>query len=81
MVKVIYENKLKKDDIKNKTSEIIKRIIPIHIPLYTIFMYLPENVASRITSRHHIYIHKKVQGIDKSIDNFIKAMKSPYCKN
>jgi len=45
--------KAQKKDIKNKTSEVINRIIPIFILFITIIVWSPWNVLSRVTSRHH----------------------------
>jgi len=42
----------------------MNNIMPIRIPLYTTIVWLPEYVASRITSRNHKYIYNKVSGID-----------------
>lgn len=56
-----------KKEIKKKISEIIKRIIPIRRPLKTTKVWDPWKVDSRITSRHHWYIHNNVHGIEIKI--------------
>ena len=38
---------------KNNTSDAINKIIPHRIPLATLDVWCPWNVASRTTSRHH----------------------------
>lgn len=54
---------IQKNEIKKNTSEMIKRIIPIRILLRTYSEWDPENVASRVTSFHHKYMHINVGGI------------------
>jgi len=44
---------LQKKDKKNKISDVIKRIIPIFIPINTFNEWSPWNVLSRVISRHH----------------------------
>ena len=46
---------------KKKTSEEINRTIPNRIPLSTLRVCLPWNVASRVTSRHHCSIVAKMR--------------------
>jgi len=46
--------------LKKKTSEIMNKIIRKRIPLYTIEVWHPWKVASRVISRHHWYIHNNV---------------------
>lgn len=41
-----------KKALKNITSDVINRIIPHSNPCCTFFVCIPQNVASRITSRH-----------------------------
>jgi hypothetical protein len=50
--------KAQKKDIKNKTSETIKRIIPHRNPITTGKECNPCRVPSRVMSRHHWYIVK-----------------------
>lgn len=45
--------KLQKNEEKNITSDVIKRIIPSFKPLITSSKWYPWNVASRVTSFHH----------------------------
>lgn len=54
-----------KNEKKNKISEIINKIIPKRIPLWTYLVWWPCIVASRVTSRHHWYIQRTVGGIVK----------------
>lgn len=51
-----------KNEKKNKISEIINKIIPIRIPLWTYIVWWPCIVASRVMSRHHWYIQRIVGG-------------------
>ena len=50
--------KAQKKAKKNKTSDVINKIIPQRIPLETNDVWKPRNVASRIMSRHHWIIVK-----------------------
>lgn len=54
-----------KNDKKKKISEIMKRIMPKRILMYTKNVWKPWNVDSRITSRHHWIliniVHKKLK--------------------
>lgn len=59
-----YDQKKEK---KKRISEIINKIIPIRILLYTLGVWHPWKVDSRVTSRHHWYMHIRVQGIDNII--------------
>ncbi len=52
--------KAQKNLKKNKTSEIINKIIPHRKPKITCFVWIPWNVLSREISRHHWYIVKIV---------------------
>ena len=45
--------KVQKNALKNKTSEKIKRIIPIFSPVWTYLVWAPWKDPSRLTSRHH----------------------------
>lgn len=44
---------LQKKAKKNRTSEVINRIIPHRSPFVTGVVWNPINVLSRMTSRHH----------------------------
>lgn len=55
--------KAQKKEKKNKISEIINKIIPIRMPLYTIEVWRPWKVASRVISRHHWKAQISVHGI------------------
>lgn len=44
--------------MKNRTSEIINKIIPYRKPFWTTDVWWPWKVLSRIMSRHHWYIVK-----------------------
>jgi hypothetical protein len=52
--------KAQKKEIKKKISEIINKIIPSFIPVSTWLVWIPWNVLSRVTSRHHWYITNKI---------------------
>lgn len=45
--------KAQKNEMKNRTSEVIKRIIPHRKPTTTNIVWCPWNVPSREISRHH----------------------------
>jgi hypothetical protein len=49
---LLWKNAQKKDT-KNKTSEIINRIIPHRSPVVTLLVCMPWYVPSRVMSRHH----------------------------
>jgi hypothetical protein len=44
---------IRKNDMKNNTSDTINKIIPHRNPFVTIFVCNPLYVPSRVTSRHH----------------------------
>lgn len=50
--KLLWKNAQKNDE-KNRTSDIINKIIPHFILFTTFFVCIPWNVDSRTTSRHH----------------------------
>ena len=50
----------KKNQKKKQTSEVINKIIPNFKPFITILVCIPENVDSRITSRHHTNIDNTI---------------------
>lgn len=52
--------KAQKKEAKNRTSEVIKRIIPRRIFVSTSNEWWPWKVASRVTSRHH-WIEEKIR--------------------
>lgn len=58
---------LQKNEIKNNSSELIKRIIPHFIPIITWLVWNPWKVLSRITSRHQVYMVNKIINIPSNI--------------
>ena len=50
--RLLWKNAQKKEK-KNKTSEVINKIIPHRIPFITIKVWRPWKVLSRLISRHH----------------------------
>ena len=52
--------KAQKNAKKKNTSDLIKRSIPRRIPFSTFSVCLPWKVASRVTSRHHWIIVKRI---------------------
>ena len=52
--------KAQKNEKKKRTSEAIKRIIPHRKPFTTTEVWSPWKVPSRVTSRHHWYIVKRI---------------------
>lgn len=59
--KLLWKNAQKKEK-KNKTSDVINKIIPQRIPLATINVCNPWNVLSRLMSRHHwIQVKAKIE--------------------
>jgi len=59
-----------KKEKKNKTSEVINKIIPHRIPSVTFNVWCPWKVASRDTSRHH-WILDKITVVNPNINKFI----------
>jgi len=53
--------KAQKKAKKKKTSELMNSTIPIRMPLSTLRVCLPWNVASRVTSRHHWIIVARIR--------------------
>jgi len=53
-----YGKKAQKKEKKNKTSDVINKIIPHCNPFCTFKVCKPWKVPSRITSRHHWIIEK-----------------------
>lgn len=50
--RLLWKN-AQKNAKKNRTSDVINRIIPHRRPLVTYVVWCPMKVLSRITSRHH----------------------------
>jgi hypothetical protein len=50
--RLLWKN-AQKNAKKNRTSDVMNRIIPHRSPLVTYDVWCPINVLSRITSRHH----------------------------
>ena len=50
--RLLWKNAQKKAK-KNRTSDVMNKIIPHRNPVVTYVVWCPRNVASRITSRHH----------------------------
>ena len=73
---LLWKNAQKKAK-KNKTSEIINKIIPKRNPCCTIPVWCPSNVDSRTTSLHQTNITKsKLKNPNKSIkDPYLNAWK------
>ena len=72
--------KAQKNEKKNKTSEVIKKITPQRSPLTTILVWSPWNVPSREISRHHWYITKQVEitpKINKDSSNLLNHLTNP----
>jgi hypothetical protein len=50
---ILLWKKAQKNEKKNNTSEVMKKIIPNFIPSITLLGWAPSKVDSRKTSRHH----------------------------
>lgn len=62
--------KAQKNEKKNKTSDVINKIIPHFIPSVTFRVWNPWKVASRVISRHHWYLDRIIV-IKPNIKRFI----------
>jgi hypothetical protein len=63
---LLWKNAQKKEE-KNKISDKINNNIPHFIPIETFFVWIPWNVDSRTTSRHHWIIVNKIIIIPSTI--------------
>lgn len=61
--RLLWKN-AQKNAKKNKTSDVINKIIPHRKPLVTYEVWCPMNVPSRITSRHHWIIEAIIKNLD-----------------
>jgi hypothetical protein len=50
---IVGDNLVWKNDTKNKTSEMVNRIIPHHRPVVNSLVCMPWYVPSQVMSRHH----------------------------
>ena len=69
-LKVLWKKAQKKEK-KNKTSEVINKIIPHRNPFITFNVWHPWLNPSRLTSRHHWYLDIKITISPTSISNIV----------
>lgn len=69
-----------KNEKKNKTSEVINRIIPKRSPLNTTWVCSPWKAPSRLISRHHwqqVILSVKIPKINKLVLNSLNHFTTP----